>query len=120
MGSYNPNPGPEINPEQKQQQIIRQEMNTEAKPVISMLINSILYYIECVFILRSKDNYRLVALQHSRVLYDKYYPTLRGSKIAFGKLFKDKAWKEEIKAEWSHFYDPDKRWLGKKCKHLEW
>jgi hypothetical protein len=109
MGQYNPNPGPEINPEQEQQQIIRQEINTEEKAMISRLINSILYYIECVFILRSRGKFRLVALQHRRVLIDKYYPTERGCRIAFQKMFKDKAWSEEEKADWSPFYDPDKR-----------
>jgi hypothetical protein len=119
MGQYNPNPGPEINPEQKQQQIIRQEINTEEKPVISRLINSVYFFIDCVYILKSKDKYRLVALHHRRVLCDKDYSTLRGCRIAFDKIFKDKAWRSKVKADWSHFYDPDKRWLEKKHRHLE-
>jgi hypothetical protein len=119
MGSYNPNPGPGINPEQKQQQTIRQEHNTEEKTMISRLINSILYYIECVFILRSRGKFRLVVLHHRKVLFDKYYPTERGCRIAFQKKFKDKAWREEVKANWSHFYDPDKSWLEENNSHLE-
>jgi hypothetical protein len=119
MGQYNSYPGPEINPEQKLQQTIRQEHNTEEKPMISSLINSAYYFIEYVFILQAQDKYRLVALHQRKVLCDKYYSTLRGCRIAFDKMFKDKAWKEEIKAEWSHFYDPDKHWLQKKYSHLE-
>ena len=111
MDSFNSYPGPEINPEFKQHQDIRQEINTGEKPVISRLINSVYYFIDCVYILKSENKYRLVALQHRKVLLDKYYPTLKGCRIAFQKLFKDKSWKEEVKADWSHFYDPDKRWL---------
>jgi hypothetical protein len=95
------------------------ELNPGEKTMISSLINSIYYFIDFVYILRSKDKYRLVALQHRRVLFDKYYPTVKGSRIAFQKLFKDKAWSEEVKAEWSHFYVPDKHWLGKKQSRLE-
>jgi hypothetical protein len=119
MGSYNPNPGPEINPEQNQQQDIQQELNTEEKPVISRLINSVYFFIDCVYILQSKDKYRLVALHYGRVLCDKYYHTLRGCRIAFDKMFKHKAWREEVKANWSHFYDPDKSWLEENNSHLE-
>jgi len=119
MGQYNPNPGPGINPEQKQQQTIRQETNTEENIMISMLINSIHYFIDCVFILQLKNKYRLLVLQQSRVLFDKEYPTEIGCRIAFGKLFKDKAWSEETNAEWSHFYDPDEDWLEEKQSRLE-
>ena len=118
MGSLNPYPGTGINPEQKKQQTIRHELNSEEKPVISRLINSVYFFIDCVYILQSKDKFRLVALHHGRVLWDKYYSTPRNCRIAFDKLFKDKAWNEEIKAEWSHFYDPDIRWLEEKQSHL--
>ena len=43
MGSFNPNPGPEINPELKQQQTIFQELNPGEKPGILTLINSVHY-----------------------------------------------------------------------------
>jgi len=119
MRSLNPNPGPGINPEQKQQQTIRQEINTAEKPVISRLINSVYFFIDCVFILQSKDKFRLVALHQRKVLCDKYYSTPGNCRIAFDKLFKDKAWRKEEKADWSHFYDPDKRWLKEKQSHLE-
>jgi len=114
MGSFNSYPGQEINPELKQQ-----EINTNEKPMISRLINSMYYFIECVFILQEKNKYRLVALQHNRVLMDKYYPTIRGCKIAFDKLYKDKARAEDVKANWTGFYDPDKDWLEEKQSCLE-
>ena len=120
MASFNPYPGPEINPELKQQQSIFQELNPGEKTVISRLINSIYYFIDCVFILKIKDKYRLVVRHNGVVLCDNYYTTERGGKIAFDKLFKDKAWSEDIQAQWSHFYDPDNDWLEEKCKNLEW
>ena len=119
MGSFNSYPGPEIIPELKQQQDIRQEINTGENPVISRLINSVYYFIDCVYILKTVNKYRLVALHKGRMLCDMYCSKSNDCKIAFDKLFKDKAWSEEIKAEWSHFYDPDKQWLEKKCSYLE-
>ena len=107
MGQFNANTGPGINP------VINDETT------ISMLINSIYYFIECVFIQRAQNKYRLVVLQHSRVLLDQCYPSEKGCHIAFGRIFKDKAWDETIKAEWSHFYDPDKKWLQEKCRPLK-
>jgi hypothetical protein len=103
----------------RQQQTSQQAPYPGTETTISMLINSVHYFIQCVFILQSKDKYRLVALHQRKVLIDKYYTTEKGCKIAFGKLFKNKAWSEETKARWSHFYDPDKRWLEKKCRRLE-
>ena len=119
MRSYNQLLGSEKNLELKKQQPFRQETKAGEDFMISMLVNAILYFIDCVYIIQLKDKYRLVVLQRCTVLLDKCYPTERGCKIAFQRLFKDKAWNEEIKPQWSHFYDPDKRWLAKKQKRLE-
>jgi len=119
MRSYNLLLGTEKNLELKQQQPIRQETNADKDFKISRLINSVFYFIDCVYIIKLSNNYRLVALHQQHVLCDKYYPTERGCKIAFQKMFKDKAWSEEVTADWSNFYDPDKRWLAKKQKRLE-
>ena len=48
------------------------------------------------------------------MLTDFKYETLRGAKIAFAKLYGNKAWREGIKAQWSHFYDPDASWMSEK------
>jgi hypothetical protein len=103
----------------RQQQTTQQEPNPGTETSISMLINSIYYFIDCAFILRSKNNYRLVVLQHSRVLLDRNYPTNRGCRIVFGKVFKARAWDERVTPSWSHFYDPDKDWLEEKQSRLE-
>lgn len=95
----------------------RQEGGQQEKAQsMSLLINSIYYFIECVFILSLPNRYRLVVLHHGRVLTDACYETLRGARIAFSKLYSHKAWREGVKAQWSHFYDPDSEWLGEKIK----
>lgn len=71
-----------------------------------ILINPAYYFLECVYILYKKGYYRLVVLHNSRVLTDRNYRTLRGAKIAFQKIYKNKAWKEGVKANWILSY-PD-------------
>jgi hypothetical protein len=65
-----------------------------------ILINPAYYFLECVYILYKKGYYRLVVLHNSRVLTYRNYRTLRGAKIAFQKIYKNKAWKEGVKANW--------------------
>ncbi len=99
------------------------ELKQEAEgPInISLLINSIYYFIESVFIMVVKEGYRLVVIHHGRLLTDEIYKTARGARVAFLKRFGYKAWREGVKAEWSLFYAPESRWLdnrfsGKKRK----
>lgn len=74
---------------------------------ISLLINSAYYFIESVFILRWGSHYRLVAVHDGKILVDSLYDSVRGARVAFAKLFRDKAWSDEIKPEWSLFYEPE-------------
>jgi hypothetical protein len=92
-----------------------EEIEEEKAPSMSRLINSIYYFIECVFILSLPGCYRLVVLHNGRVLTDSCYDTLRGAKIAFSKLYRHKAWAEGVKAQWSHLYQPDADWLEEKA-----
>jgi len=77
-----------------------------------LLINPAYYFLECVYILCKKGYYQLIVLHNNRVLTDKNYRTLRGAKIAFQKIYSNKAWKEGVKADWTHpspgNYDPKK------------
>ena len=66
-----------------------------------LLINPAYYFLECVYILYQKGNYRLIVLHNNRVLTYRSYSTLRGAKIAFQKIYKNKAWKEGVKASWT-------------------
>lgn len=69
-----------------------------------LLINPAYYFLECVYILYQKGYYRLVVLHNNRVLTYRNYRTLRGAKIAFQKIYKNKAWKEGVKASWTPPY----------------
>jgi hypothetical protein len=78
---------------------------------ISNLINSVFFFINYAFILNKGEAYRLVAAHKGEVLFDKSYRTLRGARIAFARMYRDRGWKRDIKPEWSHFYVPDKHWV---------
>ncbi len=95
-------------------------MSNEQIREISMLINSIYYFVQCGLILNvPKDKcYRLVVLHNGRVLTDSSYKTVRGAKIAFARMFQDKSWAEGVKPEWSHFYNPDISWLNLRTKEV--
>ncbi len=84
---------------------------------ISTLSNAMNYFIQSVFILVEDGVYRLVAIHNDTVLTDECYKTAKGAKIAFLKLFWYRAWREGIKPEWTHFYLPDKMWLGSKLSN---
>jgi hypothetical protein len=119
MGGFKRNTKPGTYLVQNQEQLLRQELNPGEKIEISILINSIQYFIDCVFIAVLKNKFHLVALQHQQALCDSYYFSFEECKIAFDKLFKDKAWSEEIIAKWSPFYPPEQEWLAKKQCYLE-
>jgi transcriptional regulator with XRE-family HTH domain len=87
--------------------------------MISRLINSIHYLIDCVFIGVLKNKFRLVVLQHQEVLYDQYFSSFEKCQMAFDKIFIYKAWSEKTKANWSHLYPPDQDWLAEKQSYLE-
>jgi hypothetical protein len=127
MGSCNHYPGTGINPGHNQQQIIRQEINTVEKPVISRLINSIHYFIDTCFIMdlsgnaHKKDRYRLLAFdeRENRIFVDKYFSTLRGARIGFTKQFKNMSFKDVVSANWSDLYPPDRDWLEEMLSIVE-
>jgi hypothetical protein len=86
---------------------------------VCTLINAIFYFVGNVFISEEKGSYRLVAHHNGRILIDQSYPTLRGAKIAFSKLFGCRSWRKNVKAEWSRFYSADDRWLDVKMGENE-
>ena len=86
----------------------------ERQNLLVILINSVYYFLECVYILERLDHFYLVAIHNGRVLTYRGYNSLRGAKIAFQNLYRDKAWKEGVKAEWTHRYPADNDWLEEK------
>ncbi len=95
----------------------RQKLKNETK--ISRLLNSIYYFLDCVFIIITEPDYRLVILHHDQVIMDVHYKTLRGAKIAFAKYFGERAWAEEVQSQWTHAYPPDNDWMSEKLDILE-
>jgi hypothetical protein len=85
------------------------------EPLISLLINSAYYFIECVYILHDNRQFRLIVLHKGAVLKDSYYRTVRDARIAFQKQYKRNSWKEGVKAQWSIFYNPDRKWIEDKA-----
>jgi hypothetical protein len=85
---------------------------------ISRLLNSIYYFLDCVFIIISETDYRLVILHHDQVIMDVHYNSLRGAKIAFAKYFGERAWAEEVQSQWTHTYQPDSDWMNEKLEIL--
>ncbi|MDQ1353820.1 MAG: hypothetical protein QG657_4127 [Acidobacteriota bacterium] len=92
------------------------EQKAESPVRISLLINSIYYFIESVFIMTVKEGYRLVIIHQCRLLTDEIYKTARGARIAFAKRYGNKAWRVGVKAEWSRFYPPERNWLDDKFR----
>lgn len=79
---------------------------------ISSLSNSMNYFINNVFIVKDSGNFRLLAIHNNKRLMDEKYDSAKGAKIAFLKLFWYRAWSEQVKPQWTHFYTPDEEWLG--------
>lgn len=95
------------------------EQEEEESIKISLLLNSIYYFIESVFIMAVKEGYRLVVMHRGRLLTDQTYKTVKGARIAFLKLYGYKAWREGARAEWSIFYPPEPQWLNEKFQGID-
>ena len=91
-----------------------QQEQSERPVKISLLVNSIFYFIECVFIMTVDDGYRLLVLHQGHVLTDEVYQSSKGAKIAFQKIWRYKAWREDVRPQWTHFYSPESWWLEEK------
>jgi hypothetical protein len=86
---------------------------------ISRLTNSIYYFIDTCFIMdlsgtdQGKNRYRLLAFheRENKIFVDKYFSTLNGARISFSKQFKNMAWNDDVSANWSDLYPPDRDWI---------
>jgi len=90
----------------------RLELKTrEEEPVkISVLINSVYFFIESVLILETSKGFRLLAIHQGKIIADETYKTAKGAKFAFIKFFQYKAWEEGVKPQWTPFYPPENNW----------
>lgn len=88
----------------------RNKTATFSDKKISSLVNSIFYFLNYVIIVQETQGFRLIAIHGNKKKMDQVYPTLRGAKIAFSKMFKiNKVNKRrgEDKSLWTPFYHPE-------------
>lgn len=81
---------------------------------ISILISSIYYFLDFVFIISEGGCFRLVVMHNKQLITYRTYKTVKAAKIAFSRLFGSKAWKEGLKPNWSIFYHPAAEWLNER------
>jgi hypothetical protein len=85
---------------------------------LCILINSIYYFLEYVFIIMKGNSYQLIVMHRGRTLVNKTYRSSKSAKIAFSKMYGHKAWEKGIKPDWSHFYNPDHKWFHERTKKV--
>jgi hypothetical protein len=88
------------------------KVNGSKKLMACALINSIQFLIEYVFIMKNENGCRLVVKHNGIIMTDKQYDTIRGAKVAFSRLYGRQRWKGQVKAQWSHLFEPDTEWLA--------
>ena len=66
-----------------------------------ILTNRNCFYIHHALILFADKQYRLIVCHDEKVLIDKTYNTIRGSKIAFSKLYRKRSFDDSIIPSWS-------------------
>ena len=97
----------------------QRENSCKKEPLISLLENSVYYFLQCAYILKTGKRYRLVVLHQGHVLTDRIFKTLRGAHSSFTKLFGPGAWNKDVKAEWTGFYSPEYRWWKDKTAEID-
>ena len=96
------------------------EKETQPKPEpaeISMLINSVYYLLETVFILNSPeiDGYILFVIGlDGKIITDNIYKSAAAARKAFVNIYSHKARIDGVKPHWSPWYSPDSDWLDEK------
>jgi hypothetical protein len=83
---------------------------------IYLLIDSALYFLEHVFIHCQDKEFRLVVIHDNQVYHNSEYKNPREAQAAFLEHFRQRAWKEGIKPDWSCKYKVDRSWLRDKYR----
>jgi hypothetical protein len=81
---------------------------------ISILISSIYYFLDFVYIVAEEGCFRLVVMHNKKLLTYKTYKSVKDARIAFSKLYGAKIWKAGLKPNWSIFYHPAAKWLDER------
>ena len=105
-----------ILPEREEPEKQKQTQPQQEPAKISILINSVYYFLDTVFILKSPEitGYTLLVIHEGKALTVKNYKTVRDARIAFSIIYGHKAYEKEVKAQWSVFYPPEHDWLNEK------
>ncbi|MCI0470536.1 MAG: hypothetical protein L0Y73_02650 [Candidatus Aminicenantes bacterium] len=85
---------------------------------LCILINSIYYFLEYVFIIKKGNNFQLIVMHRGRTLLNKTYGSAKSAKVAFSNMYRHKVWKPGTKPDWSHFYNPDNKWFHERTKKI--
>lgn len=89
--------------------------NRAEKETVSILMNSVYFYLGSAYIIKKKENaFRLVVLHNGRIMCDEMYTSARGGKVAFSRLYGDRSWIYGMKPLWTPFYDPDSEYIDEK------
>ncbi len=107
---------PQLRQGEKLLRVSFDKINQETE--ISMLLNAIHFFLDCVFIIHSHRQYRLLVLMSDNILLDQQYTSLKGAKIAFQKFYGHQACLEGVKARWNE-YIPESWWIKKKMQILD-
>ncbi|MCP5047623.1 MAG: hypothetical protein GY940_10655 [bacterium] len=94
------------------------KLSSDPETHITILMNTVYYYLDSVFIVIAEDHCRLLALHNRKLVVDECYETLRGAKIAFYRMYKEKACVSGLKPEWSVGYVPEKEWLDERLEAM--
>jgi hypothetical protein len=88
-------------------------------PKISLLVNSFLFFLDTVFILYEKDDFRLIVLHDYKVLADKFFPTLEEAKQSFLNNFKYKAYEKYSTPCWWDDHMVENEWVKNHLKKIK-
>ena len=91
-----------------------EKLCNESGTKISLLVNSLYFSIECVFVILGEKWYRLIAIHQGQLIVDRSYKSFKGAKVSFARYFRIKHWQKELKPQWTQFYPPDEDWLEEK------
>ncbi len=87
---------------------------TGNKPIeISSLMSSAYFFLDNVFIVKYRGDYRLVVSHYGLILYDASFFEYDDARAAFLSEYKGRAFDGAPLENWSHFYPPAPEWLEK-------